>query len=480
MSIDGIPPPPTDDVQPETDDSSAPKKKLTKKQKKAEAAAKRAATILAKEAAELEATATEGGKEEGAQPKEQEQEVKKEDPVVEVTEETVAQKKKDGKHKRDEDEDDEGLVITDVTAAKKVKADTGEVVRLENVDVDVGMEEIEVAVKAEEKEKGVEQPTEAPAPTPATEADTVPAPPKSIPTGPAADANKPTPTAPANRENSRLRIYFSSPVPAASTYSVHPLPPPSESDKKIPTGPAKGVPPPASTEAPREDEASAPAPTEGAGEPQGEDDPDIDGEDIDGVDVDGEPVDGEPVDGEPVDGEPVDGEPTQEDDVPTDDSDDDEVESSLVASKVKPEVQESDAAALEAQTGEEESTAAPLLDGENASYPPDPYSQGQPQQDDTASLAGGAPTDSRDVSLAPAETEPTILPPEPSADRISISYARNTRRIVIDADVVQKVKIHRADGRIELSLALKPATLGTGGSETVDEFRICKGVLVSS
>ncbi|KAM0752334.1 hypothetical protein T439DRAFT_287453, partial [Meredithblackwellia eburnea MCA 4105] len=70
--------------------------------------------------------------------------------------------------------------------------------------------------------------------------------------------------------------------------------------------------------------------------------------------------------------------------------------------------------------------------------------------------------------------------PEPSADRISISYARNTRRMVLDADVVDKVKIIRGEGRIELTVAILPATIGAGREASVDEFRICRGVLVEA
>ncbi|KAG8764961.1 hypothetical protein FRC12_007781 [Ceratobasidium sp. 428] len=38
-----------------------------------------------------------------------------------------------------------------------------------------------------------------------------------------------------------------------------------------------------------------------------------------------------------------------------------------------------------------------------------------------------------------------------SANRISISYANSTRRLVIDADVVKKVRILRAKARVEIT-----------------------------
>lgn len=55
----------------------------------------------------------------------------------------------------------------------------------------------------------------------------------------------------------------------------------------------------------------------------------------------------------------------------------------------------------------------------------------------------------------------------PSANRLSISYAGGNRRLVIDSDVVDAVKIFRQDGRIEIAL-----TLSKDGDEDV------KGILV--
>ena len=42
----------------------------------------------------------------------------------------------------------------------------------------------------------------------------------------------------------------------------------------------------------------------------------------------------------------------------------------------------------------------------------------------------------------------------PSANRLSVSYAGATRRLVIDAEVVSKLKVYRAEGRIEVSITL--------------------------
>ncbi|KAI0771496.1 hypothetical protein BD413DRAFT_549026 [Trametes elegans] len=43
----------------------------------------------------------------------------------------------------------------------------------------------------------------------------------------------------------------------------------------------------------------------------------------------------------------------------------------------------------------------------------------------------------------------------PSANRISVSYAGATKRLVVDAEVVPKLKVFRAEGRIEVTLSLQ-------------------------
>lgn len=45
--------------------------------------------------------------------------------------------------------------------------------------------------------------------------------------------------------------------------------------------------------------------------------------------------------------------------------------------------------------------------------------------------------------------------PVPSANRISISYAGGTRRLVIDAGIVERLKVFRAEGRIEVTLTVE-------------------------
>lgn len=42
----------------------------------------------------------------------------------------------------------------------------------------------------------------------------------------------------------------------------------------------------------------------------------------------------------------------------------------------------------------------------------------------------------------------------PSANRLSISYAGGSRRLVVDAEVVESLKVYRSDGRIEVHVSL--------------------------
>lgn len=63
----------------------------------------------------------------------------------------------------------------------------------------------------------------------------------------------------------------------------------------------------------------------------------------------------------------------------------------------------------------------------------------------------------------------------PSADRLSIAYAQNTRRLVIDAEVIDEVVLHRAEGKIEISVKLEGPTTEEEGLG----FRCAKGVYVS-
>ena len=51
----------------------------------------------------------------------------------------------------------------------------------------------------------------------------------------------------------------------------------------------------------------------------------------------------------------------------------------------------------------------------------------------------------------------------PSPNRLSVAYAQGTRRLLIDADVVDKMIIFRAEGRIEIDLVIERAEEGFKG-----------------
>ena len=66
-----------------------------------------------------------------------------------------------------------------------------------------------------------------------------------------------------------------------------------------------------------------------------------------------------------------------------------------------------------------------------------------------------------------AESQPSIR--APSANRLSISYAAGTKRLVINAEIVEKLKIHRSDGRVEITLRVEK-----------DEVNELNGIIVGS
>jgi 20S proteasome subunit alpha 6 len=68
---------------------------------------------------------------------------------------------------------------------------------------------------------------------------------------------------------------------------------------------------------------------------------------------------------------------------------------------------------------------------------------------------------------AKAESQTTIR--MPSANRLSISYAAGTKRLVINAEIVEKLKIHRSDGLVEITLRVEK-----------DEVNELNGIIVGS
>ena len=86
--------------------------------------------------------------------------------------------------------------------------------------------------------------------------------------------------------------------------------------------------------------------------------------------------------------------------------------------------------------------------------------------------------DKDDKVKSEAEPSTAALPSrrlsEPSADRISISYARNSRRLVIDAEAVEELSVHRVEAKIEMKIKLERIEEGEQEMAT----RYCRGLYV--
>ncbi|TDL29781.1 hypothetical protein BD410DRAFT_780271 [Rickenella mellea] len=99
----------------------------------------------------------------------------------------------------------------------------------------------------------------------------------------------------------------------------------------------------------------------------------------------------------------------------------------------------------------------PVTDGEHEHLPEPPASPGSntlPSSSSTESThADGVVSTSKGVPGARV----------PSANRLSISYAGGTRRLVIDADIVENLKVFRGDGRIEVAMTVERAADGFKG-----------------
>jgi 20S proteasome subunit alpha 6 len=84
-------------------------------------------------------------------------------------------------------------------------------------------------------------------------------------------------------------------------------------------------------------------------------------------------------------------------------------------------------------------------------------------------LAAPAPSESSTL-IAEAEGKNTKTP---SANRLSISYAGN-RRLVVDAEVIEKLTVFRAEGRIEVIMHVRqgeePGFKGIYVSQSVDSY----------
>ncbi|GAA5874553.1 hypothetical protein JCM16303_002903 [Sporobolomyces ruberrimus] len=266
----------------------------------------------------------------------------------------------------------------------------------------------------------------------------------------------PAPPPPSSRENSRLRIYFSSPVPisssSASTAASQRTPAPLLHDKhsaKVESN-RKEQPTPVRSN------ANAP-PASGKPSQVSENVDIIKQEDHDGEELGGADIDGEDVDGEELDGEIVEDGKAEELDV-----DDERVDGPLEHRQEEPGENVEDTA--EAAVKDEELGSAPAGAEDTEEKPP----------------PTGETSQHPSPAAAPAMLPLIVPPPEPTADRISISYARNTRRMVIDAEVVGSVKISRSSGKIEVVVNCQPSVVTVGERKLEDEYRICKGILVEA
>jgi len=80
-----------------------------------------------------------------------------------------------------------------------------------------------------------------------------------------------------------------------------------------------------------------------------------------------------------------------------------------------------------------------------------------PASSDTSTLISEttAPIYSGPQRRLPMKAEPQPGLRSPSANRLSISYAAGTKRLVINAEIVGKLKIHRSEGRVEILLRVE-------------------------
>ncbi|KZT41144.1 hypothetical protein SISSUDRAFT_1043223 [Sistotremastrum suecicum HHB10207 ss-3] len=68
-----------------------------------------------------------------------------------------------------------------------------------------------------------------------------------------------------------------------------------------------------------------------------------------------------------------------------------------------------------------------------------------------------------DAPKEPSEAGPTNSRPPPSANRLSITYGSSQRRLVIDATVVDRMKVFRKDGRFEVQMSISKDETGLKG-----------------
>jgi 20S proteasome subunit alpha 6 len=94
-----------------------------------------------------------------------------------------------------------------------------------------------------------------------------------------------------------------------------------------------------------------------------------------------------------------------------------------------------------------------------------------PASSDTSTLVStsSASVYGDDNRQPPTKVESQASIRTPSANRLSISYAAGTKRLVFNAEIVEKLKIHRSDGRVEITLRVEK-----------DEVNELNGIIVGS
>jgi 20S proteasome subunit alpha 6 len=80
-----------------------------------------------------------------------------------------------------------------------------------------------------------------------------------------------------------------------------------------------------------------------------------------------------------------------------------------------------------------------------------------PASSDTSTLISGSTTSTcgEPNHRVPLKAESKSGVRTPSANRLSISYAAGTKRLVINAEIVEKLKIYRSDGQVEIQLRVE-------------------------
>lgn len=91
----------------------------------------------------------------------------------------------------------------------------------------------------------------------------------------------------------------------------------------------------------------------------------------------------------------------------------------------------------------------PLTTGEHDHLPEPPAS---PVSNTVHSNSSSGSATQAEVPSTPKKAQPSNMP---AANRLSITFAGGTRRLVINSEVVETLKIFRADGRIEVSMTVE-------------------------